>query len=145
MSDALPADVVTTLFVGGVANRPMRFWAYESVPLLAEFRQGSARGPLIDVTGASIALLPPDGSPDIAPADFVIRTGVGRYLAYIAPSLVGPWQAVVRCIGPTASVDVKGFFIDALPAGTPPRAQTFITDDSGLYLRLTPAGLLIAA
>lgn len=145
MSETVPVNVVTTLFVNGVANRPMRFWAYESVPLLAEFRQDSERGPLIDVLGASIALVAPDGKEEIAPVNFVVRVGVGRYLAYIAPARPGPWQAVARCTEPTASVDVKSFRIAALPAGAPPPAQTFIVDDSGLFLRLTAGGLLIAA
>jgi hypothetical protein len=142
MSETLPADVVTTLLVGGVANRPQRFWAYESVGFEAQFRDGP-RGPLIDVLGVSIAFLFPNGAEEIAPEGFVVRVGVGRYMCRIVPALPGTWQAIARCSSPTGSVDVKSFTIAALPAGTPPPPQTLVTDDSGLFLLLSDDGALI--
>ena len=143
MSGSLPADVVATLFVSGVANRPQRVWAQESVRFTVEFRDGP-RGPLIDVAGVTIAFRLPTGGEEIAPVGFVVRLGVGTYACAIVPATPGPWQAVARCTSPTASLDVKTFHVEALPAGTPPPATTLLTDDSGLFLLLTADGALIS-
>jgi hypothetical protein len=143
MSESLPADVVTTLVVNGSSSRPQRVWAYESVPFEAQFRNG-AGGPLMDVEGVTIAFLYPDGTEEIAPEGFVVHVGTGRYLCRIVPARPGTWQAVARCTSPTGSVDVKSFLVAALPAGTPPPAQTLVTDDSGLFLLLTNDGAAIA-
>ncbi|WP_424138682.1 hypothetical protein [Roseomonas chloroacetimidivorans] len=144
MSETLPADVVTTLLVNGIAGRPVRVWAYESVPFELQFRNGR-NGPLTDVEGVSIAFLRPDKDQAVAPEGFMLRLAQGRYGCRIVPALGGTWQAVGRCTSPTASVDVRSFFVDPLPAGTPPPPQTFVTDDTGLFLLLSDDGALITA
>jgi hypothetical protein len=143
MSETLPADVVTTLLVNGIAGRPVRVWAYESVPFELQFRNGR-NGPLTDVEGVSVAFLYPDGTEEIAPEGYVARISEGRYLCRIVPARPGTWQAVARCSSPTGSVDVRSFFVEALPAGTPPPPQTLVTDDTGLFLLLTSDGAAIA-
>ncbi|MFH5927546.1 hypothetical protein [Roseomonas xinghualingensis] len=143
MSETLPADVVTSLLVNGVANRPQRVWAYESVPFEAQFRAGTG-GPLMDVEGVSIAFLRPDSGEAIMPEGFLVRVAEGRYACRLVPALAGTWQAVARCTSPTASVAVRSFLVDALPAGTPPPPQTHVTDDSGLFLLLTADGAPVA-
>lgn len=144
MSETVPVDVKATLFVDGVSNRPQRFWAYESVSVIAEFRHGP-RGPLIDVGGVSFAFLRPDGGQPVAPEGFFHHLGVGRYLCRILPSLGGRWEVVARCEGPTAEAVAASFYVDPLPAGTPPPAVTVVTDNSGLFVLLTSDGAAMAS
>lgn len=143
MSETVPVDVKLTLFVDGVSTRPMRFWAHESVPIIAEARDGP-RGPLLDVDGVVVAFVRPDGGDVIAPVGFVRHLSLGRYLCRIKPAIGGRWQAVVRCDSPTAEAAVATFFVDDLPAGAPPPATFIATDLSGLFVWLTADGAAIA-
>jgi hypothetical protein len=137
MSDSLPADVVTTLLINGVANRPQRFWAFETVTFEGQFRLGTS-GPLVDVSGPTMLLQRPDGLDEPAPVA-LIRLSEGRYTRQATPEAPGTWQCVARCEGPTSSVAVRSFFIAPLPAGgpRPPMQLDFSTpQNSGLLLLL---------
>ncbi|SHJ31197.1 hypothetical protein SAMN02745194_02280 [Roseomonas rosea] len=146
MSDTVPAEVVTTLLVSGVATRPMRFWAHESVRFTLQFRDGP-RGALIDVDAAEISVVfrPPGGAEQIIPQDYVQRLSTGIYTFAAVPALPGPWKVFARCTTPSSTVAVRIFRVAPIPAGAVPPPTTLITDASKLFLLLSRDGSFISA
>jgi len=138
-----PPDVVTTILVNGGSRRPQRFWAFESIPFVAEFREGP-RGPLMDVTEMTFGFAPPVGPAIVPePAGFIERVSVGTYRCLLAPAAGGLWQVMARCMGPTSSVAVATFGIAPLPTALVTPAAAIVTDTSRRFALLTRDGLLL--